>query len=468
MATILRSNGTFKGSQRTLPSSNAPLPPGAALFADFSSSRFVMQYATGQVKRSANLAEVLGFSRASTATRVGASGLIEYLESGEPAIEYHPITGKCLGIRTESVSNNRLAYSQDFTQAASWTASGVTLTASGDKSPDGNVTATKLIETFGSTASVHTLLAITTMAATASQPYTFSIWAKANTGKVLQIAAQGAVVTTQFVNFDLGNGKIGKSSPQVLQATMEQHANGWYRCAITIAPTLSVSPQFTLALTNSDSSAAALPSYIPATPGSVWIWGAQAERRDGASSYIPTSGTEGSRAADICTTPTNADFVSATGGTVLVTCVHPHSIQSVSGTYNALACAAVLDNTAAGASLRFSYRNLTTNNGRAQWAAADAAGVSQSLEIYSLSPVRDSEQSAIFSFDKSSLNLKLFDGFNWYSQAVTALPDALNRLAIGRSYIGPENWFNGHIKKIVYWPTALNTYEMERAISNLA
>lgn len=468
MATILKSNGTFKGSQRTLPSSNAPLPVGAALFADFSSSRYVMQYASGQVTRSANLAEVLGFSRASTATRVGATGLIEYLEAGEPAIEYHPITGNCLGIRTESVSNNRLAYSQDFTQAASWTPSGVTLSVNDEKSPDGNTTATSLIETAGSAAVVHSLEAITTMAATAGQPYTFSIWAKAHTGTVLQMAAQGAVATTQFVNFDLGNGQIGKSSPQVLQATMEPHTNGWYRCAITIAPTLSVSPQFTLALTKSDSSAAALPSYVPDVPGSVWIWGAQAERRDGASSYIPTSGAEGSRAADICTTPTSADFVSATGGTLLMTCVHPHSIQSVSGVYNALACAVVLDNTAAGASLRFSYRNLTTNNGRAQWATADAAGVSQSLEIYSLSPVRDSEQSAIFSFDTPSLNLKLFDGFNWYSRSVTALPPALNRLAIGRSYIGPENWFNGHIKKVVYWPTALSVDEMERAISYLA
>ncbi|WP_460199712.1 phage head spike fiber domain-containing protein, partial [Klebsiella pneumoniae] len=122
----------------------------------------------------------------------------------------------------ESSSNNRIAYSENFAQAASWTASGVTLTASDAVSPDGNITATKLIETSGGSAVVHALQAITTLAATAGQPYTFSIWAKSNTGNVLQIAAQGAVATTQYVNFDLKNGKIGKSSPQVLQATMEQ------------------------------------------------------------------------------------------------------------------------------------------------------------------------------------------------------------------------------------------------------
>lgn len=464
MSLNLISNSALKGSLK-LPDINAPLPAGAALFADFAGSRFVMKYATGQVKRGASAKEVISFQRSSPATRIGPSGLIEYLMADEPAIGYHPTTHECLGVLVESLSNNWLAYSQDFTQSASWTASGVTLTDSDAVSPDGNSTATKLIETSGSSAVAHTLQAITTLAATAGQPYTFSIWAKSNTGNVLQIAAQGAVTTTQFVNFDLKNGVIGKSSPQVLQATMEQFINGWYRCSITISPASSASPQFTLALTGGDSSASAVPAYIASSPGSVWIWGAQAERRDGCSSYIPTTGGSGTRAAVICTTPTTADFVVATGGAIMLTCVQPHSIQSVSGVYNALACAAVIDNSAAGAHLRLAYRNLTNNNGQAQWATADASGTSQSLEIYSMCPVRDSEQTAIFSFDKPALTMKLFDGFNWYSRTVTQLPSALNRVCIGRSYIGPENWFNGYIKKLIYWPSALSEAEMEEVLS---
>ncbi|HBW7280156.1 TPA: hypothetical protein MFN02_002337 [Klebsiella pneumoniae] len=467
MAVNLISNTKIKGIAR-IPDANAPLPPGAALFADFSGYRFVMKYATGQVKRGASLKEVISFLRSSPATRIGPSGLIEYLMVDEPAIEYHPVTHECLGIRAESVSNNRIAWSQDFTQAASWTPSGVTLTANDVKSPDGNTTATKLIETAGGSAVTHTLEAIATIAAVVGSPYTFSIWAKANTGSVLQIAAQGAVATTQYVNFDLKNGKIGKTSPQILQATMQEFTNGYYRCAITITPTVAANPRFTLALTGGDSSAAAIPAYIPSTPGSVYIWGAQPERRDGASSYIPTNGAEASRAADICTTPTDYDGVSSMAGTIMVTCVHPHSNQSISEKYNALACATVLDNSVAGASLRLSYRNLSNpnvNNGRAQWATADAAGVSQSLEIYSMNPVRDSEQAAIFSFDKVTMTMKLFDGFNWYSMPVTSLPDALNRICVGRSYIGPENWFNGYIKKLIYWPQALTSQEMEDFIS---
>lgn len=91
---------------------------GAALLADFAGSRFVMKYLTGQVKRAASLSDVLSFSRASTGTRVGSTGLIEYLLTDQPAIGNHPTTYECLGVLAESSSNNRLAYSQDFTQTA--------------------------------------------------------------------------------------------------------------------------------------------------------------------------------------------------------------------------------------------------------------------------------------------------------------------------------------------------------------
>jgi hypothetical protein len=97
--------------------------------------------------------------------------------------------------------------------------------------------------------------------------------------------------------------------------------------------------------------------------------------------------------------------VSSDAGTILITCVQPHSNQSIRGT-----CATVIDNSVVGDSLRLSYRNLMNNNGQAQWVTANASGTSQSLEIYSMYPVRDSEQTAIFSFDKPTLTMKLFDG----------------------------------------------------------
>lgn len=470
MTTILQSNMKIKGNVK-LPSVNAPLPDGANLFADFSSGRYVIKHASGNVIRSASLTDILSFSRASTATRVGKNGLIEYLGTDEPAIDYHPVTHECLGLRVELSSINRIAWSQDFTKTDSWTPSGITLTANDAVSPDGNTTATKIIEKAGSSAVPRTLLALTTSDATTA-PYTFSIFAKANTAGVIQLAAQGAVSPVAFANFDLRSGKIGKvssgsSTIGILQVTMEEYINGWYRCAITITPSSAASPQFTFALVNNDSSSDAIPLYLPDTPKSVWIWGAQPERKDGATSYIPTAGAEVTRNSDMCTTPSTTQFISAAAGTVMTSVIHPHSLQLLSGAYGSLSCAVVLDNTVEGPNIRFSYRPPSKGaaEGAALGVAPDTTGVAQNLEIPSMASVRDNDQSCIFAFDGSAMTTKLFDGYNWYSRSVSAFPPALSRLCIGRSYMGATNYFNGHIRKIIYWPTALGNAEMEQILS---
>ena len=475
MATIVQSNMKFKG-EVTLPSVNAPLPDSANLFADFSTGRYVIKHASGNVIRSAALTDILSFSCASVRSYVGSSGLIEYLQANEPAIEFHPLSLECLGLRTEYSSTNRLAWSQDFSQSATWSSGGLMLTPGDSAAPDGNTTATRLAETANGTSTVRTLLAATTSDAVVGSPYTFSIFAKANTAGVIQLAAQGAQAATAFANFDLKNGKIGKVSPGsatlgMLQVTMEPYRNGWYRLSITITPASAASPLFTVALVNDDSSATAVPSYLPSTPKSLWIWGAQAERRDGYSSYIPTAGTEVMRASEVCTTPSTTAFITSAAATVLVSVVHPHSLQSLSGKYNSLACAVVLDNSTSGAHIRFAYRPpasgtaVGTPQGAAVGVVPDSSGTAQNLEIPGMAAVRDSEQSCIFNFDGAALTTRLFDGYSWYSRSVTAFPPALSRLCIGRSNMDANNYFNGHIRKIIYWPAALGDKEMEEIIS---
>ncbi|MDS7877193.1 hypothetical protein PTQ58_12035 [Klebsiella pasteurii] len=142
--------------------------------------------------------------------------------------------------------------------------------------PDRNATVTRLAEAANGTSTVRTLLAATTSDAVVGSPYTFSIFAKANTAGVIQLGAQGVLAATAFANFALKNGKIDKVSPGsstvgMLQVTMEPYRNGWYRLSITIT---AASPLFTVALVNDDSSATAVPSYLPSTSKSLWVWGA--------------------------------------------------------------------------------------------------------------------------------------------------------------------------------------------------
>ncbi|HCA0055390.1 TPA: hypothetical protein MNE39_003599, partial [Klebsiella pneumoniae] len=275
-----------------------------------------------------------------------------------------------------------------------------------------------------------------------------------------------------FVNFDLKNGRLGKTSTGsttrgLLQASIEPFRNGWYRCSIVIIPYSAMNPEFTLALVDNDTSAGPMPSYLPATPKSVFIWGAQAEFSDGTSSYIPTNGAEAQRSNDICTTPTVASFVTAAAGTVLVSVAFPHSIMALTETYGSLSCAAVIDNSVVGPHVRFAYRNANVdgNYGAVLGVVPDATGTAQNLEIPSMAPVPDSEQSCIFSFDATALNSRLFDGYNWYERSLTGAPPALNRLCIGRGYLDSSNYLKGYIKKIIYWPTALSESEMEEILS---
>ncbi|EQB9537217.1 phage head spike fiber domain-containing protein [Klebsiella pneumoniae] len=471
MATIVKSNMKIKGNIK-LPPVNAPLPEGANLFSDFAGSRHVIKHASGNVIRSTKLTDILSFSRASTATRVAESGLLEYLQANEPAIDYHPMSGECLGLRIERGTSNRLAWSQDFTKTATWSASGVVLTPASAVSPDGNLTATKMIEATDTAASVRKLAATTTVDGTKSNPFAFSVFAKANTADVLQLSAVGAFPDPTFVNFDLKNGRLGKASTGsttrgLLQASIEPFRNGWYRCSIVIIPYSAMNPEFTLALVDNDTSAGPMPSYLPATPKSVFIWGAQAEFSDGTSSYIPTNGAEAQRSNDICTTPTVASFVTAAAGTVLVSVAFPHSIMALTETYGSLSCAAVIDNSVVGPHVRFAYRNANVdgNYGAVLGVVPGATGTAQNLEIPSMAPVPDSEQSCIFSFDATALTSRLFDGYNWYERSFTAAPPALNRLCIGRGYLNSSNYLKGYIKKIIYWPTALSESEMEEILS---
>lgn len=74
-----------------------------------------------------------------------------------------------------------------------------------------------MIEATDTAASVRKLAATTTVDGTKSNPFAFSVFAKANTADVLQLSAVGAFPDPTFVNFDLkmaGSGKPRQDQPQ--------------------------------------------------------------------------------------------------------------------------------------------------------------------------------------------------------------------------------------------------------------
>lgn len=460
MATLVKSTSKFIG-RKAVPA-DAPLPDNALMYLDFENGVFIRRAANGALFRSNILTDVMSFSRTTGATYFGDDGLLKYAAAGEPVIEYDQNTLECKGVRSEVTATNRIINSQNFS-ASNWSKTGVDIIDNDSVAPDGNKTASKLIESAGGSETVHSLSTTLSYAAVIGQPYTFSIFAKANTGSVMQIALPaGVVASPQFANFDLANGKITRSSPLIVQANIEKCPSGWFRCSITINPTAAGEPLFTLCLTGGNSAADAFPAYSASTLGSVYIWGSQAERAAGYTSYIPTVGAEANRDADLLTTPSGYTLIDSTKGAFFVSVVHAHSLKLLSTAYASLACAVVLDNIVEGAHYRLAWRTRDNMNGQAAFAELNAAGgTNVSVNMPPLIAVSDSEQAAFCTFSTSLLSMKAFDGQIWNTASPADMPPQLSRICLGRSYIGANNWFNGYIKKFVYWPEYLSEQEAE-------
>lgn len=461
MTTLIKSNSPFLGKAPVSP--DAPLPANALMYMDFVNGQFIRRTSAGALFRSNKLADVMSFSRDSIATYVGSDMLIRYAAANEPVIEYDQNTGECRGVRIEFTGTNRITNSQNFA-AANWAATGVALTANDSVAPDGNATAYKLIESTSDTTtpSVRKLVTGVTYNSVVGEPYTFSVWVKGNTGSIVQLSAAGSVPETQYANFDVVAGRVTRSTPRLLQANIEKYPNNWYRCAITINPTVAGDPVFTIALVNGNSAADATPSYPSSTVGSVYLWGAQAERAAGYTSYIPTSGAEVTRQADLLTTPSGYTLIDSTKGSFFVEVQHPFSLKLLSQAYQSLACAVVLDNSVEGPHYRLAYRTRDNMYGQAAWAELNATGgTNVSVNIPTLSPVSDSRQAAMCKFSTSGLRMRAYDGQSWYQQTPAQMPATLSRICIGRGYLGSNNWFGGYIKKFVYWATELTDVEGE-------
>lgn len=458
MATQIKSNKTYQGDAAALPSPQAPMPKLASLYLDFEKELYIsLGRTTGNAIRSRRITDILTFTRASTTTRVNKNGLIEYLASGDPAIEFDPISGECLGLRVAAGTTNQAANSENYS-GSTWTKTNVSTTAAKTISPDGNTTASPFNETTDSSDVIHSMLENATPSATVGSPVTFSIYAKANTSSIIQLVAQGAVATPQYANFDLLNGVRTRSSTGILQTSVRKFKNGWNRISITITPTVAASAQFTVALVNDVTAAAALPAYTGAGKG-VYIWGAQIESWDGVTPYIPTAGATVTRPDEVCTVRTDLDFMSADRGAIFADYNMPASLQAMSGVYNAGQAIVCLDNDSVAEYVNFMNRRISNSiTNQNLTAASKIVGNSEvTVEVKRLGQVVNGHQSFISSFINS--DVRVFDGINKYS-GTPLVSTQLNRLMIGRARTTPAAISNAYLKRLVYYPVTLTDTDL--------
>lgn len=252
------------------------------------------------------------FTRASTATRTNAKGLVETVASGVPRIDYDPVTLACKGLLIEEARTNLLTYSEQFDNAA-WTKTRSSITTGGTApftAPDGTTTADKLVE--DSTASNNHYMYLASAAShSAGATLAFTVCVKADTRTGCGVIGGESGSDFFGARFNLSAGTTGSAwtggTGSLTSSSIQALSNGWYRCTVVgIVNAGSTSSKPSIYLSNDDGTTLA---YSGDGTSGLYIWGAQLEAGAFATSYIPTVASQVTRAADVASM-TGANFSS--------------------------------------------------------------------------------------------------------------------------------------------------------------
>ena len=243
------------------------------------------------------------FTRASIATRVNAEGLIETVASGVPRLDYPILNGvvqSCPALLLEPARTNELLYSQELDNAW-WAKTDVSISANSIASPDGSLTADLITES--ATTGLHRVYRTLTPNGNNS----FSFFVKSNGVRWIVLAAGNTTNFGVHTSFDIQNGVVGTSL--IGTSKIENYGNGWYRCIVSGLANGGAT-SLNLYLCDGDN----VISYTGDGTSGVYAWGGQLELGSYATSYIPTSGTTITRAAEVCNgAGTSAEFNDSEG-----------------------------------------------------------------------------------------------------------------------------------------------------------
>ena len=235
--------------------------------------------------------------RATTATRVNSSGLIESSAVNVPRLDYTGST--CPSLLVEPQRTNLALYSEQFDNAV-WTETRATVVSNATIAPDGNLTADKLIPSIDN--NTH-LLQQSNIPVTA-QIYTATVYAKKGEYDTVRLFLSNLWSPNPNATFNLTTKSI--VSTQNGTAKITELTNGWFKLEITSDINAIAGSNGKLFIYGGNNG---LVSFEGDGTSGVFIWGAQLEAGANATSYIPTTTASVTR---------NLDSISKTGISSLI------------------------------------------------------------------------------------------------------------------------------------------------------
>jgi len=387
------------------------------------------------------------FTRATTATRVNSSGLIEEMAINVPRLEYPLIDGVvngCPSLKLEPQRTNLITYSETITAGSTWQAVNLDSVINSIISPDGTLNGTKLIKNqIGTSSSWIRQRPVVVI----GENYTFSIFGKIGNKSILNITYYDATSGDRFFNFDLSTQSItgnGLSNSTYVDSGIENYGNGWYRCYVVIEAQ-NTTPQAQVSLGE---------NRVNSQGDFIYVWGADFQNGSYPTSYIKSnSGSTVTRNAETCDGAGDAATFNSSEG-VLMAEISALADDLTNRTI------ALSDGTTSN-TVRIQY--LTISN--AIWATVTniGAGGNQAILQYTSSDITINS--------KISLKYKANDFSLWVNgfevatdtSGVTFSANTLNTFQFDRGN-GAEDFY-GNTKQIQYYNSALTDSELEKISS---
>jgi hypothetical protein len=237
------------------------------------------------------------YARSGTATVINSNGLVETVAANTIRSTYDPDSLQFAGNLLEPQSQNLIQNSNEF---ASWTNTLMSTTSNTGStlSPDGTTSSDIITMTAGG----GTINQLTT---TISGNYlTCSIHAKRNNCDYVYLNVNDQVVCWyNLLTGAVGTNTSGGGTVTFYSKSIKKYGNEWYRCVLTVAVSgiTTATVRFSTGNTNGNTG-------IPGN--SCYVYGFQAEPLSYATSYIPSTSSYPTRAADTFTGTTSSLYYS--------------------------------------------------------------------------------------------------------------------------------------------------------------